>query len=112
MTGLCPDCSDEWFRWLDTRPSMLRGIRIANGAASDDTPMGNRSNRQNRYADWAAIVRFQQNLITEQCARDHAPAADGGLFPHPERTARRLVPVLAQDRARRVRTLATVGGVL
>ena len=77
---MCDDCRDEWWRWLDTKPSMLRGIRFASGAAGDDTAMGSRANRQNRYADWSKLVRFQQDLIRQQCARDHHPGQQLGLF--------------------------------
>lgn len=71
MTALCSECRDEWWRWLDTRPSMLRGIRISNGAAYDDTAHGSETNRRRRHEDWAALVRRQQKLIEEQCPRAH-----------------------------------------
>lgn len=77
--ALCEACADESIRWLDTRPSMLRGPRIASHAEYDDTGHGVEGNRRSRHGDWSRLVRFQQGLIREQCARDHA-AGQLGLF--------------------------------
>jgi phenylalanine-4-hydroxylase len=72
MSNLCADCRDEWWRWLDTKPSMLRsGLHIASHAAYDDTGHGIETNRRNRHADWVALVRRQQKLIEEQCPQQH-----------------------------------------
>lgn len=76
---LCRGCADESNRWLDTRPSRLRGVRFAAHAEYDDTARGVTDNRRARHEHWARLVRFQQGLIREQCARDHA-VGQLGLF--------------------------------
>lgn len=70
--ALCAACAAESLRWLDTRPSMFRGPRIASHAEYDDTNRGIEENRRLRHEEWARLVHFQQGLIREQCARDHA----------------------------------------
>jgi hypothetical protein len=51
---------------------MLRpGIHIASHATYDDTAAGIRDNLRSRHTDWSALVRRQQQMIAEQCPRDH-----------------------------------------
>jgi DNA (cytosine-5)-methyltransferase 1 len=66
---LCASCRIESEAWLDYQPA--QSCRFANNAAFDDTPSGMREISGARFADWRETVRFQQNLIREQCARDH-----------------------------------------
>lgn len=79
MTSLCASCFAEYVRWLDTRPSTFHGPRIASHAEYDDTARGMEDNRRGRHQAWARLVRFQQALIREQCARDHS-RGQLGLF--------------------------------
>jgi hypothetical protein len=80
--GICNECRGAQDKWLDTGPQMLRGIRIASGAAYDDTAGGAPANRNNRVDDWRRLVNFQTALIARTCATQH-PAGQMPLWQEP-----------------------------
>lgn len=73
---LCADCQTVTDKWMfNTSPLTHsgRGLRIASGAAYDDTPAGVSTNRRHRVADWKHLVNTQIRAIRDICARTHQP---------------------------------------
>lgn len=67
----CPACREEQWRWIETRPSrMFLGIHIAS-SEGDDTLRGVVDRQNARYARWLATVRYQVELISNICIRQH-----------------------------------------
>ncbi len=71
---LCRECRDLYDRWLDTSPAIVSpGVKIASGAAYDDTAAGAEANRRRRVDDWRALVNRQHALIHDICSAKHRP---------------------------------------
>ncbi len=68
----CTACREEAARWLDYRPA--RTVRIAAGAAYDDTAAGVADNRRVRFEAWRTLVREQRARIYAEC--DHVSKVD------------------------------------
>ena len=73
----CPPCRALADKWLYSNPARVLGggVRIASGAAYDDTAAGVADNRRGRYEQWRRLVREQIALIVEGCeAGRHVPS--------------------------------------
>ena len=78
---LCRTCLGEIHRWHDLKPSQLHGIRIMSIGQNnaDNVISANRA----RIEDYYALLRRQERMIRERCARDHQVAP--GIVPLPDR---------------------------
>ena len=73
MTALCDDCKRQHDAWLDYRlPSRLK---IASGAAYDDTAKGVADARRGRFEQWRNLIRAQQAAIRRICEEQHQAQA-------------------------------------
>ncbi len=79
---ICPRCSDERMRWLDTRPQDLfrqfAFITQAN-AAYGFTPKGVADHRRMRWERWRELVNWQMQAIADACRT--AGHADSDVAP-------------------------------
>lgn len=66
---LCPSCKAESDAWLDYR--LPRRLKIASGAAYDDTVRGVRDNRKARYEEWRNTILLHRDLIKRICEAKH-----------------------------------------
>ena len=68
--SLCGPCREEWLKWLDYQQPVT-GIKFANHAAYDDTTAGRGGVRRSGFEQWRDTIRYQQQLIKDDCARNH-----------------------------------------
>lgn len=69
--SLCGPCREASDAWLDYK--ITPALKIASGAARDDTAAGLADRRRARYEEWKATITRQQALIRAQCeAAGHA----------------------------------------
>lgn len=73
--SLCPDCYTKDQGWLMYKPlrrdKRWGPIKIASGAAYDDTPRGVADNLKRRADDAYDLIRFQRALIAQICQEQH-----------------------------------------
>ncbi|AGM13275.1 hypothetical protein PBI_NEWMAN_78 [Mycobacterium phage Newman] len=62
---LCAACQAASDKWLDYR--ITPSIKIASGAARDDTVEGVRDARAAHFQEWRDTINRQQALIRKQC---------------------------------------------
>lgn len=65
----CDACRAEIARWYDYR--LPRPVQFANHGGYDETGRGIADNGSARYEQWRDTVRYQQDLIRQQCAAQH-----------------------------------------
>ena len=70
---LCLECRKKYDAWLSA-PMSRSGIRIANGAAYDDTLPGLLDKRRARADAHWKLVRQQTQAIKQICEKKHAQA--------------------------------------
>lgn len=64
---LCRPCSLARAAWLDYRLPRVPGIAYGSGAAYDTSTAGVRDRQRARFEQWRETIRFNQQLIAEQC---------------------------------------------
>lgn len=76
MTALCPSCARLDAGWANY-PGAQPGIRIASGAAYDDTLAGVRDRTAGRRADRDRLIADQRAAIAAACGRGTQPGCTG-----------------------------------
>lgn len=73
MSGLCAQCQEEVWKWLDYRPHYPIQIGTVSG---DDTVRGTVERRKMRSDDTRRLIRTQIDFITTSCLEGHTRPTD------------------------------------
>jgi hypothetical protein len=77
--SLCDACKAQSDAWLDYR--ITKPVKIASGAAYDDTLAGVADARKARFEEWRSTIRSQQAAIKRICEEQHQDGLEAPSTP-------------------------------